>query len=116
MPGDNVVLEVTIPKGTPLASLYTQVLDLGVNSRFLKSLKVVIPTGHKGLAYLNLSAPGFPIIPGSGSNVDYIRGEDTELSVVINREINGPPYNVICKGYNLDPLLPHTFILYFDLG
>lgn len=116
MAGDNVYLEVTIPKNTPLTALNVQVLNLGVNSNFLRSVKVVIPIGHKGLAYLNVAAPGFPIIPGSGSNVPYIRGENQEFNAQINRIIDGPPYNVICTGYNLDPFLPHTFLLYFDIG
>lgn len=104
-------LEFTIPRATPLSTLYRQVFDLGVNARGIKSIEILIPEGHKGLAYMRASTPGMVIIPSSGSSAPFIRGDNTTLAAQVNRRLEGPPYNLICEGYNLDPLFPHAFIL-----
>ncbi len=104
-------LEFTIPKATPLSSLYSQVYDLGINAKTIKKLSVIIPQGHKGLAYLKVRTPGFVIAPALGSSTEFIRGENDKFSFDVNREIFGPPYQIICEGYNLDNFLPHSFII-----
>lgn len=106
-----IQIEFTIPRATPLTTLYRQVFDLGVNARVIKSLELTIPEGHKGLAYMRASTPGMVIIPSSGSSAPFIRGDKQTIQIQINKRLEGPPYNLICEGYNLDSFLPHTFIL-----
>ena len=104
-------LEFSIPRATPITTLYRQVFDLGVNARGIKSIEILIPEGHKGLAYMRASTPGMVIIPASGSSSPFIRGDNTTVKATLNKRLEGPPYNLICEGYNLDPFLPHTFVL-----
>ena len=104
-------LEFTIPRATPITALYRQVFDLGVNARVIRSVEILIPEGHKGLAYMRASTPGMVIIPASGSSSPFIRGDNTIVKATLNRRLEGPPYNLICEGYNLDSFIPHTFIL-----
>ena len=104
-------IEFTIPRATPLSTLHRQVFDLGVNARGIKSIEILIPEGHKGLAYMRASTPGMVIIPASGSSSSFIRGDNTTVKATLNKRLEGPPYNLICEGYNLDPFIPHTFVL-----
>lgn len=109
-----ISIEFEIPKATPITNLYTQVFDLGIHAHFIKSAKVTIPSGHKGLAFLQVNAPGFQMIPALGSNPAFVFGDNEEKLLTVNRIVDGPPYNIICKGYNLDSFLPHSFIIGFD--
>lgn len=106
-----IQIEFLIPRNTPITNLYKQVYDLGINARLIKSINLTIPEGHKGLAYMRVSAPGFIIAPSAGSAASFVRGDKQTMTIDVNRKIDGPPYNLICEGYNLDPFLPHTFIL-----
>lgn len=109
-----ITIEFQIPKKTPLESPHVQSFDLGVNARIIKSVEVVIPEGHKGLAYFRAFTPGSPLIPSAGSG-QYIHGENTTTKSPINKRLEGPPYMLYCEGYNLDPFLPHTFILNIEV-
>ncbi len=103
--------EFTIPKNTPAATPLVKIFDMGVNAGMIRAINVLIPEGHKGLAFLKVYIPGTPLIPAQGSGTPYIRGENTEVKAVVNKMIPGPPYNLYCEGYNLDSSLPHTFLL-----
>lgn len=103
--------EFSVPKQTSALTPVKQIFDMGVNARFVKVIKVLIPEGHKGLARLRVYIPGTPLIPAQGSAVQYIRGENTEINAVVNKEIPGPPYYLYCEGYNEDSFLPHTFVI-----
>lgn len=109
------VIEFQVPKNTPKSNVYRETFDLGVNARFIKNVKVTIPFGHKGLAYLRVYYPGGILIPAPGSSVLYVRGENEVKNEVINKTIEGPPFNVYCEGYNEDIYLPHTFIIDFEV-
>jgi len=104
-------IEFTIPRATPLTTLYRQVFDLGINARGIKTIEVTIPPGHKGLVYMRAYTPGFPLLPSFGSSSQFIRGDDQTINAQVNRRLEGPPYNLICEGYNLDSFLQHAFIL-----
>ncbi len=110
-----IVIEFKIPKATPLTSLYSQVFDLGINASLIKRVSITIPQGHKGLAYLRVRTPGFVLAPALGSSAEFIRGENETISFDINRKVFGPPYQVICEGYNLDNFLPHSFVIKIEV-
>lgn len=106
-----LTFEFSIPKQTPATTPIVQIFDMGVNAGVIKSINVLIPEGHKGLARMRAYIPGTPLIPAQGSGTPYIRGENTEIKAAINKVIPGPPYNLYCEGYNEDSFLPHTFII-----
>lgn len=101
--------EFTIPKNTAIGALYSQQFTLP--SRVIKSLSVGIPSGHKGLAYLEIFIPTAQIVPSQGSSVRFVRGDGERLDYAPNIRNDGPPYTFTCRGYNLDILIDHTFII-----
>ena len=103
--------EFSIPRSTPALTPYKQIYDMGVNARFLKGIKILIPEGHKGLARLRVSVAGTPIAPAQGSATQWIRGENSEVVIPLSLPVFGPPYNLFCEGYNEDSFLPHTFVI-----
>lgn len=103
--------EFSIPKNTPASTPYWQRFDMGVNAAFIKSIEVIIPEGHKGLARLRVSIANRQLIPAMGSSTNYIRGDNQKIPAVINAAVPGVPYYLICEGYNEDLFLAHSFIL-----
>lgn len=104
--------EFTVPAATPLSTPYRKQYDMGVDARTIKSVKVLIPKGHKGLAYCKITTPGAQILPAINSNVPYIRGDDTTIETgVLNINVQGIPYLLYVEGYNDDDYLPHSFII-----
>jgi len=96
-----------LPKNTPAVKLGV----FEVMSKRLKNIHVVIPPGHKGLAFLQVSIPGMQIVPALGSADLYVFGDGQELDFSPNVEIPGPPYQVQMRGYNVDAFLDHSFIV-----
>jgi len=95
--------EFTIPKKTAQQSPYRQTVNIA--RPVLASINVEIPEGHKGLAAMNITTPGYVLMDG-------IRGDKTsKQSGPLNIELFGPPYNVTFEGYNTDDFLSHTFIV-----
>lgn len=103
--------EFSIPKNTSALTPVKQIFDMGVNASFLKGIRVLIPEGHKGLARLRVSIAGTPILPAQGSGSPWVRGENNEIAVPLALRVFGPPYLLICEGYNEDSFLPHTFVI-----
>lgn len=92
-----------VPKQTssiaPLRVMFTLWLPV------IRSVRVIIPKGHKGLAHLDIAAPGYVIL----SN---IYGDDRTVdSGSLNVRLFGPPYMFECIGYNEDVFLSHEFVL-----
>jgi hypothetical protein len=110
-----ITIEFEIPKNTTSINPKVQVFDLGVNARVIKSIEVLIPDGHKGLAYLRVYMPGRVLIPEEGSSVKYIHGNDKETTTTVNKRIEGPPYKITCEGYNLDARYNHSFTLNIEV-
>lgn len=110
-----ITIEFQIPKKTPNTQTYKQSFDLGVNARVIKSIEVVIPEGHKGLVYLRIMIPGAVLIPAPGSSVQYMRGENTTSKSSVNKRVEGPPYYLLCEGYNEDPFLSHAFVINIEV-
>jgi len=95
--------EFTIPKTTAQLRPYTQTVNIA--RPFITSINVEIPPGHKGLAVMNIRAPGFDLMSG-------VRGDDqSKNSGPLSVQLDGPPYNVIFEGWNSDNFLSHTFII-----
>lgn len=97
----------TLSKNTPAVKVGV----FEVLNKKLKNVHVVIPPGHKGLAFLQVSTPGSQIVPAIGSGDIYIYGDDKEIDSNPDIEIPGPPYQIVMKGYNLDTFLDHSFIV-----
>jgi hypothetical protein len=92
-----------IPKQTtsiaPLRRMFTLWLPV------IDSVRVIIPKGHKGLAHLTISAPGFVIL-------NDVYGDDrTVESGALRLRLFGPPYMFECVGYNDDVFLSHEFVV-----
>lgn len=103
--------EFSIPKATPALTPVKNQYDMGVNAGTIKGVRVVIPEGHKGLARLKVSIAGTPILPAQGSGTQWIRGENSEVYTPLALSVFGPPYLLLCEGYNEDSFLPHTFLV-----
>jgi hypothetical protein len=84
---------------------------MGVNAAFIKNMEIVIPEGHKGLAYLKVSTTNRQLIPALGSSATHIRGDKQVIKAAINAPVPGVPYWLICEGYNTDSFLAHSFIV-----
>lgn len=111
-----LVYEFEIPKNTPESNTLKKSYDLGVNGAVIKSLKVRIPKGHKGLTYLNVRIPSKQLLPSSFSNVYFVRGDnEIKETGVINVRVDGPPYNLLVEGYNEDTFLNHSFIIEVEI-
>jgi hypothetical protein len=95
--------EFSIPKQTAQLNPYRKTVD--IMRPVIGQINVEIPPGHKGLAVMNIYAPGYSFMEG-------VRGDDqSKNSGPLNVEILGPPYNVIFEGWNNDNFLPHTFVI-----
>lgn len=107
--------EFQIPKNTsPLTPMLTR-YDMGVNAGFIKTINITIPEGHKGLAGLKVYTSVRQLIPAFGSNVQFVRGNNQEIPVVVNQPVPGVPYYLFCEGYNEDSFLPHSFFINVEL-
>lgn len=106
-------IEFTVPKNTPEAA--PTLVNYRLPGSKLQHISVGIPPGHHALARLQISVPGHGIIvPGAGSNVSFVRGENDRIEFDLDVNLD-PPSNVIqLYGFNTDALLDHTFILNID--
>jgi len=112
-----VAHEFSISKNTLPGAPISKIYDLGINSRMIIDLEVIIPDGHKGLAYLKIETPGRVLLPSAGSSVQWIRGNNASITTgTINAVLDGPPYQIICTGYNLDVFLDHSFLINLTTG
>src|SRR5688572_20708180 len=86
-------------------------LQVELPQRIVESIQVQIPKGHKKLAHLRIATPSRVLIPSTGSSVQWVQGDDMELSVSPGVVIEGPPYRVVFWGYNEDSRFVHAFII-----
>ena len=106
-------IEFTVTKGIPVSA--PTVSNFNLPSSKLRHISVGIPPGHKALAHLQVSIPGYGIIiPGAASNVLYIRGENDRIEFDFDLNLDPPKNTIQLSGYNDDTLLDHTFILNID--
>jgi len=71
----------------------------------VESITVQIPPGHKGLAEMEIRTPGYLLMDG-------IRGDDqVKQSGRLAVKMFGPPYYIICTGWNASVFLTHEFVI-----
>jgi hypothetical protein len=100
-------ITVTFPKNTTTPIQFTN----EVACKMLTELTVIIPSGHKGLAGLQISVPSAQLVPAAGSSDSFVFGDDKEITVAPGIELMGPPYSIRLKGYNNDTFLDHSFTI-----
>lgn len=92
-----------IPKQTIQFAPFRQMFTLWLP--VIESVRVIIPRGHKGLAHLDILAPGYKILSD-------VYGDDrTVESGALNVRLFGPPYMFECVGWNADYFLSHEFVI-----
>lgn len=105
-------IEFTIPKGTPEATPFSLRTNY-IAGTVIRREHITVPEGHKGLAFMQLlvgSSP-FPVLPDSSSNTKWIRGDKNEYEFNKQIIIDPPQFTIELRGYNLDNLIDHTFII-----
>lgn len=103
-----MLLELTINSNVTKIAPVVQTYEL--NNPAIKSIKVNIPDGHKYLARLKIFSRGVQLAPELNA-AEFIRGNNNEVIIPVNRAIEGPPYPITLSGWNEDDTYSHTFYI-----
>lgn len=105
-------VEFTIPPRT-LENKPASMTAYFLQGQVISRERIVIPEGHKGLAYfqIRVGLSPFPVLPDPSSTVKWIRGDNDHLDYNIRIQLDPPQYTVTFVGYNTDSKLEHTFII-----
>jgi hypothetical protein len=99
--------EVSVPAGTTEAAPYEKVLQ--VTRGTISRVEITIPSGHYGLAHLQVLYHEFQLYPLSRGE-DY-HGDDNTIAWDEAQEIDAPPYQLKARGWNTDDTYAHAFLV-----
>lgn len=106
------VFEFNVPAATPATAPVELVKE--PMGGILKTVTVVIPNGHLGLARLRIETQDKPIMPSIGSDPPWIRGDGNQLTINPNLRMAGPPWYLRFFGYNDDAVNDHAFLIHVE--
>lgn len=96
---------ISVPSGTPKAE--PEVRRVQLTQGTLDRLVVDIPAGHEGLAGMSLWRAGTQLYPFTPN--EWFKGNDTNIRIDDNLEMDQPPFYLTFKGYNEDSKYDHGF-------
>ena len=108
-----MIYAYSIKVSAKTAEADADVVPLPLAKGRLHRIYIQIPSGHQGLAHLQLYRGLRQIIPISPG--ESLSGDDSEIAVDPGYEISESPFQLEAHAWNLDDTYDHTFHLVFGV-